>query len=334
MRVIHTKPLVGVALLSAASPASADTVRPKSGTIFVGDVALMESGGIQISTRIPREESLTLAREDPMPRSLYDLLGLRAGPGDCDARQHLGELARSGGPRGLAIANFLTVAELRPDLLREMSARVGHHREVIAGEILEEARKLFDDGSPGSARIDLHTLQGLYLGTEDAKRGANGLTPAAHDHAGGASDMAQETKSVKWAPKTIEGDREMRELKSHEGDSTRNRRAVGKAIRHFAWDREGVKAPSVTVQDLDLQTQIQGTRRSVKGRLAEACSGRRVHPPSARRDPDGPGGSQQSVRVRVGGQGQPRPPSPHHRSQDRRGLRLVQELPRMSHDEG
>jgi len=278
MRAIHTMLLIGVVLLSTATAAKADTVQLKSGAILVGDVTLMESGDVQIATRFPREETLTLKREDLMPRSLYDVLDRRTAPGDSDARMRLGELAESSGLFGLAISDYLAVAELRPDLEREMTTRVGRVRESIAGGILEEARNLLDDGNPRSALMYLHTLQELYPDTEAAKRGAKELMTTAHDHAGESTDVAEKTVSVERAPKTIEGvkkdvekgDSEMRKLKGHEGDSSRDRRAAEKAIKYFESAWKDVKTLPVTAPDPDLQAQAQELRKSVKERLANA----------------------------------------------------------------
>lgn len=119
----------------------------------------------------------------------------------------------------------------------------------------------------------------MYPGTEAAKRGAKELTSAAHDHAGGwATDVAEKTVPAEWAPKSIEGvqenvengHREMRKLESHEGDSSRDRRAEEKALKCFESAWEDVKTLPVTVTDPDLQAQIQDLRKRVNERLADA----------------------------------------------------------------
>lgn len=136
MRAIHTILLIGAALLSTDSAASADTVQLKSGAILVGDVTLMEGGNAQIATRYPREETLMVTREDLMLRSLYDLLDRCADQGDSEAQPRAGELAELSGLFRAVIADCLAVADLRPDLAKEMTARVHRVWEAVAGGIL------------------------------------------------------------------------------------------------------------------------------------------------------------------------------------------------------
>lgn len=278
MRAIHTILLIGAALLSTESAASADTVQLKAGAILVGDVTLMEGGNAQIATRYPREATLKVTREDLMLRSLYDPLDRCADPGDSEAQPRAGELAELSGLFRTAIADYLAVADLRPDLAKEMTVRVHRVWEAVVGGILGEARRLLEDGNPRSALAYLHTLQDVYPGTEAAKRGAKEQMTAAHDHAGGATDVAEKTVPAEWAPKSIEGvqknvengHREMRKLEGHEGDSSRDRRAAEKAIKYFESAWEDVKTLPVTATDPDLQAQIRGLRKRVKERLAEA----------------------------------------------------------------
>lgn len=278
MKAIRTVLLIGSSLLSTVGVSRADTVQLKSGAILVGSVTLMENGDIQIATRFPRVETLTLEREHLMPRSLYDVLDRRTDRDDPEGRLRIGELAESSGLYGLAISDYLSVAELRPDLEEEMTARVERVREAIADRILEDARDLLEEGNARSALLYLHTLQEQYPETRAAKRGAKELMTTAHDHAGESTDVAEKTVPAEKAPKTIEalqkhlgkGDREMRKLKGHEGDSSRDRRAAEKAIRYFESAWEDVRTLPVTAPDPELEAKIRGLRKSVKERLVEA----------------------------------------------------------------
>ena len=134
MRTVLRAVLVAAALVSAAAVSHADTVRLKTGAILVGDVELAEDGDIVITARFPEEGTFTLKRDQLEPRSLYDVLDRRTAPGDADARLQLGELAESTGLYGIAVSDYLAVAELKPELRGDMERRIERVREAIAEE--------------------------------------------------------------------------------------------------------------------------------------------------------------------------------------------------------
>ncbi len=277
MNKLSKAALLGVALTLVAAVSRADTVQLKSGAILVGDIELAESGDIVITTRFPEEGVFRLKRDELAPRSLYDVLDRRSDPKDADARLRLGELAESTGLHGIAVSDYLAVAELRPELRKDMAKRIEGVREAIAAGILEDARELLDEGNPRGALMYLHTIQETY-GRTRAPKEAKKLMATGHDHAGSSTDVAKETVSEEKAPKVIEslekslekGDREARKLSGHEGDSSRDRKAADKAIRYFELAWEQIKTLPVTADDAELQSTIQRLRRSGKERLAKA----------------------------------------------------------------
>lgn len=59
MKTLRNAALVGLAALSLAFAAHADTVQLKSGAVLVGDVEVAESGEIVVTTRFPEEGVFT-----------------------------------------------------------------------------------------------------------------------------------------------------------------------------------------------------------------------------------------------------------------------------------
>ena len=269
--------ILGVAITFVAAVSRADTVQLKSGALLVGDVEVAESGDIVITTRFPSEGVFRLKRDALAPRSLYDVLDRRSDPKDADARLRLGELAELTGLHGIAVSDYLFVAEHRPELRKDMAKRIEGVREAIAVGILEDARELLDEGNPRGALMYLHTIQESY-GTTRAAKEAKKLMATGHEHAGASTDIAKKTVSEKKAPKVIKslekslekGDRETRKLSGHEGNSSRDYKAADKAIRYFEVAWKQIKTLPVTVGDAELRSKIQRLRRSGKERLAKA----------------------------------------------------------------
>lgn len=277
MRIICKALSVALAVSFVALAARADTVRLKTGAILVGDVELVENGDIAITTRFPEEGVFTLKRDELAPRSLYDVLDRRSDPKDADARLQLGELAESTGLYGIAVSDYLTVAELRPELREDMAKRIEGVREAIAAGILEDARDLLEQRNPRGALMYLHTIQERYGKTKAAKE-AKKLMTTGHEHAGSSSDVAKNTISDEKAPKVIaalekdlaKGDREGHKLGGHEGDSSRDAKAADRAIRYFEAAWEKIKTLPVAANDAELRAKIQRLRDSGKERLAKA----------------------------------------------------------------
>ncbi len=264
-------------LLLAATTVRADTIRLKSGAILVGDVAVSDNGDLVVTTRFPEEATLTLKRDELTPRSLYDVLDRRAGPKDADARLELGELAESAGLFGMAVSDYLAVAQLRPDLRKDMERRVERVREAIAAEILSDARELLEQGNSNGALMYLHTIQERYGETRAAKE-AKKLMATAHEHAGESAEVGKKTVSEEKAAKVItairkdleKADREARKLRGHEGDSSRDRKAAERAIRYFESAWEKIKTLPVAAVDTELQATINRLRTSGKEKLVTA----------------------------------------------------------------
>jgi tetratricopeptide (TPR) repeat protein len=277
MNAILKTILVGAALLSAAIPTRADTVRLKTGAILVGDVELAENGDIVINVRFPEEEQITLKRDELEPRSLYDVLDRRTDSGDVGARLRLGQLAESVGLYGIAVSDYLAVAALDPELRSDMEKRVERVRESIAAKILQDAKALLEEGNTRSALMYIHTIQERY-GTTEAAKEAKKLMATAHEHAGSSTEVAKKTVTEEKAPEVIEslkkdlekGDRETRELGGHEGNSSRDRRAAEKAIRYYESAWEKIKTLPVAAQDTELHDKIRRLRESGKDRLTKA----------------------------------------------------------------
>jgi len=269
--------LFGIVLTCVPTVSRADTVQLKTGAVLVGDVELAEGGEILITTRFPEKATFTLKREDLVPRSLYDVLDRRTDPKDADKRLQLGELAESAGLYGLAVSDYLIVAELRPELLAEMKQRIERVRESIAAGLLEDARQLMEDGNPRGALMYLHTIQERYGSTKAAKE-AKSLLATTHAHAGAATDVAEKTVSEEKAPKVIKslqknldkGHREADKLKGHEGDSSRDAKTADKAIRYFESAWKEIKTLPVTASDGELQATIKRLRKLGKERLVQA----------------------------------------------------------------
>ena len=277
MKKVLRAVVVAVTLVSAASDSHADTIRLKTGAILVGDVQLSENDDIVVTTRFPEEGRFTFKRDQLEPRSLYDVLDRRTAPGDADARLQLGDLAESTGLYGIAVSDYLAVAELKPELRSDLEKRIERVREAIAAGILQDAKELLDEGNPQSALMYLHTIQERY-GTTKAAKEAKKLMGTGHEHAGASADVATKTVSEEKAPKLIEsvekdlerGDRAARKLGGHEGDSSRDRRTAEKAIRYFESAWEKIKTLPVASQDAELQSNIRRLRQSGKARLAKA----------------------------------------------------------------
>lgn len=277
MKKVLRAVVVAVTLVSAASDSHADTIRLKTGAILVGDVQLSENDDIVVTTRFPEEGRFTFKQDQLEPRSLYDVLDRRTAPGDADARLQLGELAESTGLYGIAVSDYLAVAELKPELRSDLEKRIERVREAIAAGILQDAKELLDEGNPQGALMYLHTIQERY-GTTKAAKEAKKLMGTGHEHAGASADVATKTVSEEKAPKLIEsvekdlerGDREARKLGGHEGDSSRDRRTAEKAIRYFESAWEKIKTLPVASQDAELQSNIRRLRQSGKARLANA----------------------------------------------------------------
>lgn len=277
MKKVLRAVVVAVTLVSAASDSHADTIRLKTGAILVGDVQLSENDDIVVTTRFPEEGRFTFKRDQLEPRSLYDVLDRRTAPGDADARLQLGDLAESTGLYGIAVSDYLAVAELKPELRSDLEKRIERVREAIAAGILQDAKELLDEGNPQSALMYLHTIKERY-GTTKAAKEAKKLMGTGHEHAGASADVATKTVSEEKAPKLIEsvekdlerGDREARKLGGHEGDSSRDRRTAEKAIRYFESAWEKIKTLPVASQDAELQSNIRRLRQSGKARLAKA----------------------------------------------------------------
>ena len=269
--------LLAAVLMATTAISHAETLQLKSGAILVGDVELHESGDIVVTTRFPETGTFTLKRDELVPRSLYDILDRRSDPKDADARLRLGELAESAALYGIAVSDYLGVAELKPELRKEMSKRIERVREAIAAGILEDARELLKEGNPRGALMYLHTIQERY-GTTRAAKDAKKLMATAHEHAGSSTDVGKKTVSEDKAPKVIKslerdlekGNREARKLGGHEGNSSRDAKAADKAIRYFeaAW-RKTMTLP-VAATDPELQSKILHLRQSGKDRLVKA----------------------------------------------------------------
>jgi len=277
MKTLIKAAFLGLALLLTTVNLQAETVRLKTGAVLVGDVELVEGGDIKITTRFPESKTLILKQEDVDPRFYYDVLDRRSDPKDADARLRLGNLAESSGLYGLAISDYMAVAELRPELKRQLVGRIDSVREAIAAEILAEAKALLEEGSSKSALMSLHTLQELYPKTKAAKE-AGKLLESSHKYAGYSADVAEKTVSVEKVPKVLESlqkdldraERENRKLGGHAGSSSRERRAADRAIRYFESAWEKIRSLPVAVSDSELRARIQRLRESGKERLVQA----------------------------------------------------------------
>ena len=174
----------------------ADTIRLKSGAILVGDVAVSDNGDLVVTTRFPEEATLTLKR-DELTHALPSTMSSTGGPAPKTRMPgwRLGELAESAGLFGMAVSDYLAVAQLRPDLRKDMERRVERVREAIAAEILSDARELLEQGQTQTEPSCISTRFKSDTERREAAKEAKKLMATGHEHAGESAEVGKKTVS-------------------------------------------------------------------------------------------------------------------------------------------
>ncbi len=277
------KILLVVALMAfLTAPLSAsESVTLRSGAVVVGEVELRDGGAtIAVLIRFPRESEKLFRQEEIEPASLYWIHERRTDHANPEGRMRLAELAADAGLDGIAIAEYLAAKDLAPGRARMIDQRVRDLRERIAGEILQSARDLLEDGNANSALTYLHTIEELYPRTNAAEEAAQ-MMDEAHRLAGASADIAVKTIPIEKVSRTLDaieknmtkGDAVLRKAGGHIGSTnsaSSDRRALDRAIRYYRKGWEGAQSIPVVIGEEQLSYRSEALRKRVKAKLVTA----------------------------------------------------------------
>ncbi len=278
LRTTLLSALAAVAALAAfAGAARAETVHLKNGRTLVGD-ARLEGDDVVVDVRFPTEQVVRLKRADLTPESLFEVLDRRTPSDDVAKRRALGETAESLGLPGAAIAEYRRVRALDPASAAEMDKRIGRLEDVVAADLLDDAKDLLAEGMANASLVRLHAILETYPGTEAAKA-AKALLSDAEKAAGASAEVSARTvvpaEVARWADLIEEdlrkGDAAATAAGREGAGGSANLRALLRAVERFedAW-REAKRLPVTVAADAALEDRVGKLRVRAKASLVRA----------------------------------------------------------------
>jgi hypothetical protein len=271
--------LIPLCLTLAALPGTslAQTIQLRNGEILVGDVQIKDGGNtILVHVRYPKVRDVVLARKDLTPKSLYAIFEKHADRKNADTLWAIAMLAKDARMYGVAISDLVAVKTLDPKKKGAVAAAITDIHELIAGELLQDARDALAMENPRAALVYLHTIKERYPDTKAANE-TKTIMSLAHSRAGARVDIAHKTVSAEMATKVLakisefreRGDKSLRMVRGKNRRTvggSRLRRALDKAINYYRKAWQAARKLPVAVAESKLRERI-GVARSTSRKL-------------------------------------------------------------------